>query len=265
MVTSLQVSTMLTTTRLDQLWRSPGVFAATAVVSQIFNALTVVSMPDATAPRAKWIAAAVGLFALTLFSGARAFYLERAAHNECKRAAEPRLRLVFGKGQMFDSVYEHGGRRTFRVAVVNSGASVSNVAVKVARVHPELPDLLMMQELRQTTAEEGVSRFTVNKSAEPIVFVTVIHQRFYGQDGTARGSVNGVEWARSYKKGQTSQLEFAFASGERDLRRGVHPAEHYNEQYLIWLAIDGAGAEAWRKFVLRQNKQGQYDFEEAFA
>jgi hypothetical protein len=191
---------------------------------------------------------------------------EHLAAEQLRAAAQPLLRLAFGNGQMFDSLHHDGRLRIFRVGVLNAGASVSNVAVKVARVHPELPRVFPMQELQQTHGDDGVSRFTVNKSDEPLVFVDVVHQRLHAEAGTASGITRGQPWAKPFRKGETFKMAFAFADGTRDLMpSGAHPTEPYGEQYLIWLVIDGAGAEASRKFVLRRNEQGSYGLSEAFT
>ena len=117
-----------------------------------------------------------------------------------------------------------------------------------------------MQELQQTHKDSGVSRFTVNKSDQPLVFVDVIHQALRDQDGVARGSVGGVPYSQPYRKGETYNMALAFADGHRFFKDLAHPAERYkDDQYLIWLVIDGAGAERWRKFVLIRNASGQYD------
>jgi hypothetical protein len=39
----------------------------------------------------------------------------------------------------------------------------------------------------------------------------------------------------------------------------AHQLMRYEDQHLIWLVIDGAGAESARKFVLRRNEHGQFD------
>jgi hypothetical protein len=115
--------------------------------------------------------------------------------------------------------------------------------------------------------EAGCSRFTVNKSAEPLVFVDVIHQYIHDAD-TSRGGTrsNGESWQKTCRKGEAHQLTFKFANAEPDLRlEDAHPATPYQDQYLIWLAVDGEGAEGEKKFVLRRNDKGQFDFEVAFS
>ena len=52
-----------------------------------------------------------------------------------KEEAEPHLSLVFDPNkQLFDSLHDNGRLRVFRVGVRNSGAPVSNVSVKLARI-----------------------------------------------------------------------------------------------------------------------------------
>jgi hypothetical protein len=122
-----------------------------------------------------------------------------------------------------------------------------------------------MQELQQTHQNEGISRFTVNKSDEPLVFVEVIRQELHERDGEARGSVGGVEYVKPYRKDEASTVSLSFASGGRRLVLNDFPSrDQYSDQYLIWLAIDGAGAEGTKKFVLRRNQLGQYDMTEAW-
>lgn len=173
-------------------------------------------------------------------------------------AAKPRLRIAFETGQLFDSLHHEDKLRIFRVGVANSGDSVGDVSVKVARILPELPRVFPMQELQQTHHQDGVSRFTVNKSSEPLVFVDVIHQTIYTKDTQISGSRNGHSYTKHFKKGTTNQMFFSFANGLREI-----PLEA--DHYLIWLAIDGAGAEGTQKFVLQRNAQGQYDMSKAFS
>lgn len=190
----------------------------------------------------------LGLFALH----------EHIAAEQLRSDAQPRLRLAFdAKGQLYDSLHHDGRLRIFRVGVVNSGASVPDVAVKVARIEPQLPRVFPMQELQHTHAVEGISRFTVNKSDEPLVFVDVIHQYFHTDDGQTARTIGGVEEITPHRKGTTSRLWFTFGGGHREIPLD---ADHY----LVWLVIDGAGAEKARKFVLRR-QNGCYEFALAFT
>jgi len=205
-------------------------------------------------------------FVLTIVFGGLFAIHEHIAAETLRAAARPSLRLVFRAGQMFDSLHADGRLRILRVGVLNSGESVNSVAVKVGRVRPELRRVFPMQELQQTHQDEGVSRFTVNKSDEPLVFVDVIHQYLYAADGESSGIVGGVPWSQTHKKGETYRMVFSFAHGARDFKSpDASPIERYGDEYLVWLVIDGAGAEESRKFVLRRNKQGQYDLSEAFS
>ena len=99
---------------------------------------------------------------------------EHLAAERLRSEARPKLELVFHTGQLYDSLHSDGTLRIFRVGVRNSGATVNDVAVKVARVLPELPRVFPMQEFQQTHEKEGTSRFAVNKSDEPFVFADLI-------------------------------------------------------------------------------------------
>lgn len=173
-----------------------------------------------------------------------------------KRAKQPALSLVFADNQLCDSLHHDGALRIFRVGILNKGESVSNVAVKVARIHPELPRVFPMQELQQTHADEGVSRFDVNKSEEPLVYVDVVHQRLYSQDQRSSRTVGGRTQASFQRKGETASMSFPFANGARPI-----PLE--SDTYLVWLAIDGVGGQPL-KLVLRKNSHGQYDMAKAW-
>jgi hypothetical protein len=195
---------------------------------------------------------------------------EHLEAEQFREAAKSKLTLVLGNDHVYDSL--HGQRSTvrkLRVGVLNSGDTVHNVAVKVVRVEPRPPDVFPMQELQQTNAGEGESRFTVNKSDEPLVFVELIRQEFRDHDGEMRGSIAGVPYRHPYKKGEMFNMLLAIASEARRLalnsKSDVASKDAYADQYLIWLAIDGPGAQPTRKFVLRRNAAGQYDLSEAFA
>lgn len=248
--------------RIERAWNSPMFFGIASVGIAVFDAVAAIGWPTGVSVRAFGL---MLLFAIVL--GVRAFYLERKLHNDAKAALRPRLKLVFAKGQIFDSLHDEGRLRIFRVGVLNTGEEpVMNVAVKLARVFPELPRVFPMQEFQQTHKEEGVSRFTVSKSDEPLVFVDVVHQYLYSADGVSSGTIGHESWSMSHKKGETFHMGFAFANGERDFKApSAHPTERYSEHYFIWLVIEGVGAEAMRKFVLRLNTDGHFDFSEAFA
>jgi prepilin-type processing-associated H-X9-DG protein len=187
---------------------------------------------------------------------------EHLGAEKLREDAQPKLRLVWEpQGQMYDSLHLGGDLRIFRVGVVNSGAAVHEVSVKVARIHPEHPRIFPMRELQQTHEEDGTSRFTVNKSDEPLVFVDVIWQRLHERAGQSSVRIGGIHYAEAYRKGQMSSLNIAFADGHQSLSRDdvPHP-ERYGHQYLIWLVIDGPGAETSLKIALRRNNaSGQYD------
>ena len=187
----------------------------------------------------------LGLFALN----------EHLSAERLRSEARPKLELVFDKGQLYDSL--HFNTRVFRVGVRNSGATVADVAVKVTRVLPELPRVFPMQELQQTHEEEGTSRFAVNKNDEPLVFVDLIMQKVYENDGRVDGTKDGKPYTRYHKKGSTARMWFPFVNGAPEIPLG-------EEQYLVWVTIDGPGAEGTRKFVLRPNKSGQYDLSKAY-
>ncbi len=182
---------------------------------------------------------------------------EHLSAERLRSQASPTLKLVLQEGQLYDSLHVDETLRIFRVGIRSSGASAAEVAVKVTRVLPELPRMFPMQELQQTHEPEGTSRFAVNKSDEPLVFVDLVHQKIHANDGKVSGTKDGKPYVKYFKKGSTAGMWFPFASGSRDIPLG-------EERYLVWVAIDGPGAEGTRKVVLRLNKSGQYDLSKAY-
>ena len=169
--------------------------------------------PDGTRlPSMVWWTGLTGGFVIACYLAWRD---ENVTATQLLTAARPKLTLVHGPGQNYDSLHHEGRLRIFRVGVLNSGEPVHNVSVKLFRVHPELPRVFPMQEF-QHMHEVGCSRFTVNKSAEPLVFVDVIYQYIHDADGTSGGTrSNGENWQKAYRKGETHQLTVKFANAER--------------------------------------------------
>jgi hypothetical protein len=152
-----------------------------------------------------------------------------------------RLSLVFepqgANGRLYDSLHHEGSLRIIRVGVMKSGeAAVRNAAVIMSGLEPSQEHIFNMQELQQTHFPDGTSRFDVNPSREPLVFVDLIWQEI------------------DEASGATVHLAIAFSRGKRELS----PA---HDQYSIRLAIDGGGDIYRRDFVLRKNRAGQYDLE----
>jgi hypothetical protein len=227
--------------------------AVLSVIAEVTGWLA--NVPDTSL----WSRAAFGLTVVFLGRLAWTQYWDAEA---LRNSTAPKVSLVFNEGQLFNSLHRGGELRIFRVGVLNSGLEpVANVAIKVARIHPVLPRVFPMQELQQTHQPDGVSRFTVNKSTEPLVFVDVIWQFLYQEDGVSRGAVGNTPYEKRFKKGETRKLNFKFAGmGETDFKPlGAHPTEPYKDHYLIWLAIDGAGAEESQKFILQRNAGGQFE------
>jgi hypothetical protein len=161
----------------------------------------------------------------------------------------PRLELVH-PCSLCDRI--HNNIRVLRVGVRNSSATADGVAVRLAELKPRLESVTEMHELQATHRDSGVSRVTVNKSDEPLIFFDVFYQQIASEDGEVTHVKNGVESTYTFKKGQALSLSAAVARGNRAMSLDV-------DEYLVWLAIDGAGAEKRRKFVLRRNASGQYD------
>lgn len=160
--------------------RSPWSGAGTGTVSGLLGGLSWAGLTpsgDRESDRLAWLSV---WFAFTFFGFLWSFIAQQLRISDLEGAAKPYLSLVFGRGeQLYDSLHHEGGLRILRVGVRNSGASVQDVAVKVTRIEPSLPRVFPMQELQRTHAADGVARFTVNKSDEPLVFVDVIHQRIF--------------------------------------------------------------------------------------
>jgi hypothetical protein len=185
------------------------------------------------------VMAAVG-GALLVIAAFRAVHDLRIERDEAKESLKPRLQLMFDATRtdsLYDTLHLDGTIRHIRLAVMNHGTSVDNVAVKVTRLTPQPIGVYPMQELRLTHREDE-SRFTANKSSEPITFVEFITQ--------AVNQVSGV----------TMRMLIEFVGGKRDLPLDV-------DMYLLWCEIDGEGADSPRKFVLTRNRRGQFDLDVA--
>lgn len=204
-----------------------------------------------------WEAISNGLGGWWIFAGGAAWLIVAlyAENHDLKKQLDPKLRLVYDQDLRSPYVrekklYDKDGKllpqflRIFSVGVLNSGANVDGVSVKLMRIEPdENPERygLSLQVLDAVVAP-GTSESSVSTSPHsPHVFYELLTQEMPSPDAPPRYAA----------------LRFAHPMlFDRVVLSG-------RDQYFITLKINGVGACPAQRFVLQKNNRGQYEMRPA--